>query len=81
MPACDPEARCGDTPGKEAGFSLHAGVAAKAHERDKLERQCRYISRSAVAEKRLSRTSGGQVRYELKTPYRDKGIKGVGDKW
>ena len=29
---------------KLAGFSLHAGVAAKAHQRDKLERLCRYIS-------------------------------------
>lgn len=27
------------------GFSLHAGVAAKAHERKKLERICRYIAR------------------------------------
>jgi len=47
---------------KEAGFSLHAGVAAKAWERDKLERLCRYISRPAVSEKRLSLTSAGNVR-------------------
>jgi hypothetical protein len=26
------------------GFSLHAGVAAEAGERSKLERLCRYIS-------------------------------------
>ena len=32
-----------------AGFSLHAGVAAEAYQRDKLERLCRYISRPAVA--------------------------------
>ncbi|MCP4986072.1 MAG: hypothetical protein GY928_08395 [Colwellia sp.] len=25
-----------------AGFSLHAGVMAEAHQRDKLERLCRY---------------------------------------
>ena len=42
----------------------------------KLERQggdplCRYISRPAIAEKRLSLTPGGNVRYQLKTPYRD----------
>ena len=55
--------------GKVAGFSLHAGVAARAHERDKLERLCRYIARPAVATKRLSLTRNGQVRYELKTPY------------
>jgi len=54
-----------------AGFSLHAGVATKAHERDKLERLCRYIARPAVATKRLSMTRHGMVRYELKTPYDD----------
>ena len=53
------------------GFSLHAGVASKAHEREKLERICRYIARPPVAEKRLSLTRNAMVRYELKTPYRD----------
>jgi hypothetical protein len=38
------------------GFSLHAGVAARADERNKLERLCRYISRPAVSEARLSLT-------------------------
>ena len=52
---------------KEAGFSLHAGVAARADQRDRLERLCRYISRPAVSEKRLSLTANGQVRYQLKT--------------
>jgi hypothetical protein len=56
---------------KEAGVCLHAGVAAQAWERDKLERLCRYISRPAVSEKRLSLTSAGNIRYQLKTPYRD----------
>ena len=51
--------------------SLHAGVAAKAHQRRKLERLCRYISRPAVSEKRLSLTPNGNIRYQLKTPYRD----------
>jgi len=54
-----------------SGFSLHAGVAAKAHQRRKLERLCRYISRPAVSERRLSLTPHGNVRYRLKTPYRD----------
>jgi hypothetical protein len=53
------------------GFSLHAGVAAKAHQREKLERLCRYITRPAIAEKRLSLKSTGKVRYELKTPFRN----------
>ena len=34
---------------KAAGFSLHAGVASAAHEREKLERLCRYITRPAVS--------------------------------
>jgi hypothetical protein len=46
-------------------------VAARAQERQKLERLCRYISRPAVSEKRLSLTPNGNVRYQLKTPYRD----------
>ena len=54
-----------------AGFSLHAGIMAEAHQRDKLERLCRYIARPAVSEKRLSLLDDGRIRYELKTPYRD----------
>jgi hypothetical protein len=60
-----------DLLGKVAGFSLHAGVAVKAYERDKLERLCRYISRPPVAAHRLSLTPTGNIFYELKTPYRD----------
>jgi len=56
---------------KIAGFSLHAGVFADINQPDKLERLCRYIARPAVSEKRLSLTSTGNVRYELKTPYTD----------
>ncbi len=35
--------------GKIEGFSLHAGVAARSNDRDKLERLCRYITRPAVS--------------------------------
>ena len=70
LPACEPD-EFADTAGKVSGFSLHAGVAARAPERKKLERLCRYISRSAVSEKRLSLTTNGNIRYQLKTPYRD----------
>lgn len=63
--------RVSDRVAKQAGFSLHAGVMAEAHQRDVLERLCRYISRPAVSEKQLALTSNGKVRYELKTPYRD----------
>ena len=61
----------GDLLGKVAGFSLHAGVSAKAHQRDKLERLCRYISRPPVSTHRLSVMPSGKIGYELKTPYRD----------
>jgi hypothetical protein len=50
LPACDEP--FDDGLGKVAGFSLHAGVAARADERKKLERLCRYISRPAVSESR-----------------------------
>ena len=55
---------------------MHAGVSTEAHQRDKLERSggvplCRYICRPAVSEKRLALTSNGNIRYQLKTPYRD----------
>ncbi|EAR22425.1 putative transposase [Nitrococcus mobilis Nb-231] len=62
LPACDPEDPFGDSSGNVAGFSLHAGVAAKAYERDKLERLCRYIARPAVSEKRLSITPNDNIR-------------------
>ncbi len=71
LPDCRPDNGLPDTVGKVAGFSLHAGVATRANERDKLERLCRYIARPAVATKRLSLTRNGKVRYELKTPYND----------
>ena len=69
LPACDQA--FDDGVGKVAGFSLHAGVAARADQRQKLERLCRYISRPAISEKRLSVTPNGNVRYQLKTPYHD----------
>ena len=60
-----------DAPGNVAGFSLHAGVAVKSTQRDKLERLCRYICRPPVSEKRLFITARGDIGYSLKTPYRD----------
>ncbi len=57
LPACE-VGDYADTVGKVSGFSLHAGAAARCDERKKPERLCRYISRPAVAEKRLSLTPG-----------------------
>jgi hypothetical protein len=56
---------------KNSGFSLHAGVATKAHERDRLETICRYIARPALSEERLSTNSRGEVIYKLKKPWDD----------
>jgi hypothetical protein len=60
---------------KVAGFSLHADVAAEAWERQKLERLCRYISRPAVCEKRLSLAASGNIRYDVN------GITSVAGAW
>jgi hypothetical protein len=54
-----------------AVFSLHAGIGVEADQREKLERLARYVSRPPVSVERLSLTAQGQVRYRLKTPYRD----------
>ena len=53
------------------GFSQHAGIDMEPGQRQKLERLCRHISRPPVAVDRLALTASGQVRYTLKTPYRD----------
>ena len=69
VPACDEP--FDDGVRKVAGLSLHAGAAARAEERKKVEQLRCYISRPTVSEKRLSLTSNGNVRYQLKNPYRD----------
>ena len=71
LPDLESDNPCSNSVGEAAGFSLHGGVATKANERMKLERLCRYITRPAVAAKRMSLTRNGQVRYELKTPWRN----------
>jgi hypothetical protein len=53
------------------GFSLHAAVRIEAHERKRLERLCRYITRPALSEERIQVDAAGQVQLELKTPWRD----------
>ena len=72
LPASPPTEE-GDPSGavRAAGFSWHASVAIAPHQRGKLERLCRYISRPPVATERLPLTASGDVRYTLKTPYRD----------
>ena len=43
------------------GFSLNAALACEAHQRDKLERLCRYVSRGPIALERLSIDGDGLV--------------------
>ncbi|MEJ8569426.1 transposase [Elongatibacter sediminis] len=56
-----------------AGFSLHAATVSEAHQRSKLERLCRYITRPPIATKRLSVDRRGRVVYGL-----DGWLDGVG---
>jgi Putative transposase/Transposase zinc-binding domain len=53
------------------GFSLHAGVAVPANDRQRLERLCRYVGRPPVASERLSELADGRLLYELRHRWRD----------
>jgi hypothetical protein len=53
------------------GFSLHAGVRCGEHQRKRLERLCRYITRPAIAFERLKRDGSGDVVLQLKSAWRD----------
>ena len=64
LPACDESFN--DQVGKMAGFSLHAGVAARADERNKSGRLCGYITRPALVENRLSPKPNGNVRCQYR---------------
>jgi hypothetical protein len=50
------------------GFSLHAAVRCGADERQALERLCRYITRPALANKRVQFNGIGQVVLKRKAP-------------
>lgn len=56
---------------KVAGFSLHAATVCEAHQRGRLERLCRYITRPPLATQRLSLDNRGRVVYRYKQPFRD----------
>ena len=53
------------------GFSLHAEVCCAADQRKKLEHLCRYITRPAIANERLTFNRAGDVVLQLKSPYHD----------
>jgi hypothetical protein len=47
------------------GFSLHAAVVIADHDRDALERLCRYGARPAFAQDRLAWTTDGRISYPI----------------
>ena len=51
------------------GFSLHAGVHCAANDRKGIEQLCRYITRPAISNERLSINRQGDVVLKLKTPW------------
>ncbi|HEY6427933.1 MAG TPA: transposase, partial [Acidimicrobiales bacterium] len=53
------------------GFDLHAGLVVPAGQRDRLERVCRDALRPPVTQERLHLTGEGQVRLQLRQPWRD----------
>ena len=53
------------------GFSLHAGVAIPRHRRGQLIRLIGYVGRSSVCLDRLSLTPTGDIKYELKKPWKN----------
>ena len=53
------------------GFDLHAGLVVPAGQRERFERVCRYALRPPVTQERLHLTVEGQVRLELRPPWRD----------
>ena len=56
---------------RAAGFSLHAASVCEAHQRGRLERLCRCITRLPIATKRLSVDGQGGVVYRHKQLFRD----------
>ena len=53
------------------GFSLHACVRVAADDRQGLEQLCRYFTRPAISNERLSVNRAGQVVLKLKTAWRE----------
>jgi hypothetical protein len=53
------------------GFDLHAGLVVPEGQRDRLERVCRYALRPPVTHERIHVTDEGQVRLQLREPWRD----------
>ncbi len=66
-PHCSHDVLCANN----QGFSLHAGVRCEADDRQGIEQLCRYITRPAISNERLSVNREGNVVLKLKTPWRN----------
>jgi hypothetical protein len=53
------------------GFDLHGNVAVGAHDRERVEKLCRYLLRPPLAQDRLQLTDDGRVLMELRRPWSD----------
>ena len=53
------------------GFDLHANVAVGPHDRERVEKLCRYLLRPPLAQDRLQLTDDGRVLMELRRPWSD----------
>ena len=51
------------------GFSLHAATTVAAHDREGLERLCRYVNRPPLAYGRLQQLDAERLAFALKTPW------------
>ena len=65
----DPQAMSTPLCAKIAGFSLHAARLVHAHDRDALERLCRYGLRAPLSQERLTLRDDGRVVYHLRRPW------------
>ena len=52
-------------------MNIHAGVAVHGHDRQALERLCRYVTRPPIALERLTQRDDGCVEYAFRKPWRD----------
>lgn len=62
---------CGDRVAEFNWFNLKADKVVKSHQRWKLARLVRYITRPPLAHERLDRAEDGTVRYKMKKPWSD----------
>jgi hypothetical protein len=53
------------------GVNVHAQVFVEGHDRDRLERLCRYLGRPAISEDRLSVLEDGRIRVAFKKAWSD----------